>query len=412
MSRRIRGLAVVVAVIVASCTATGSDTSSTVTSTTAAPIVTSTTLTPTTVSSGGSTVPPTTSTTSTTLPLADLSMQLADYDSGFSHPVLLVAAPDGGSDLVIEQPGRVVRADRGDHEVVLDITDDVIFDGEQGLLGFAVHPDFESNGLVYLSYTGSGRRSVIESAVLSDGVIDRTSRSVVMTIDQPAGNHNGGMIAFGPGGYLWIGLGDGGGADDTYGNGQNPDTALGSMLRVAVGPDIDSYGVPSDNPYVAGGGDPRIWAIGLRNPWRFAFDGTDLWIADVGQREIEEVNLVDTSTPGLNFGWNQMEGTSCFRSGCDPAAYILPVTEYGHDRGCSITGGVVYRGDAYPSLRGQFLYADYCTGLLRSTSADGLEFDWTSDVGVVGNITGFGTGSDGEAYVVTKQGGVYRVELS
>jgi glucose/arabinose dehydrogenase len=179
------------------------------------------------------------------------------------------------------------------------------------------------------------------------------------------------------------------------------------MLRIVVGvPGAEPYVVPSDNPYRDGdAGRAEVWAVGLRNPWRFAFDGNDIWIADVGQGSIEEVNLADASEPGLNYGWSIMEGSSCFRSSsCDAEGLVLPIAEYTHDDGCSVTGGVVYRGDAIPSLRGQFFYADFCSGLLRSVDADARQFDWTDMVGPLPNPTGFGVGGDGEVYITTKTG--------
>ncbi len=372
------------------------------------------------------TVPPATSPTTTTtnavpdttmppvpaVPLSELVLGTVEVDTAFDNPVLFVASPDGGTDLVVEQPGRIVRADGGDHAVVLDIRDDVAFEGEQGLLGFAVHPDFEQNSLVYVNYTNNLGDTVIEQFSMDGGIIIPETRLVVLVIDQPADNHNGGMIAFGPDGYLWIGMGDGGGSNDRFGNGQNPDSLLGSMVRIGVGRDGDDpYSIPSDNPFSDGTeGRPEIWAIGLRNPWRFAFDGQDLWIADVGQGAIEEVDLVSTVTAGLNFGWNTMEGSECFsESSCDASGLVLPITQYTHAEGCSITGGAVYRGASIPSLQGQFFFADYCTGLLRSIAADGSGMDWTGQVGNVGNITGFGVGADGELYIVTQQGSLLRI---
>ncbi|MCB1247085.1 MAG: PQQ-dependent sugar dehydrogenase, partial [Acidimicrobiia bacterium] len=328
----------------------------------------------------------------------------------FDHPVLVVAAPDGGADLVVEQPGRVVRADDG-HTVVLDIRDAVIFDGEQGLLGLAVDPEFADNGYVYLNYTARGPTTFIERYTMVDGIIDPGTGVALLRIGQPAENHNGGMVAFGPDGYLWIGMGDGGASNDRFGNGQNPFTLLGSMLRFDVHTDPGAFAIPPDNPYVDGeGGDPAVWAYGLRNPWRFAFDGQDLWIADVGQGEIEEVNLVSASEPGLNYGWSVMEGTQCFgSSSCDRSGLVIPITEYDHGEGCSITGGVVYRGSAIPSLAGQYFFADYCTALFRSLGRDGVVYDWTGQVVPGGNVTGFGTGGDGEVYFVTQQGGLFRI---
>jgi glucose/arabinose dehydrogenase len=337
---------------------------------------------------------------------------LVELDSGFDNPVLLVAAPDGGTDLIVEQSGAIVRTD-ADHSVVVDISGDVRFEGEQGLLGLAIHPNFDENNLVYVNYTNNSGDTVIEQLSLVDGDIDLASRTTILTIDQPAGNHNGGMIAFGPDGYLWIAMGDGGASNDRFGNGQNPDSLLGSMLRIEVGaPGVVPFGIPPDNPFADGvGGRPEVWAIGLRNPWRFDFDGETVWIADVGQERLEEVNAVPTSEPGLNYGWSIMEGSACFRANeCATDGLVVPIAEYAHPDGCSITGGVVYRGDAVPSLRGQYFFSDFCSGILRSVSIDGVGRDWTDMIGPIGGATGFGVGGDGEMYVVTKQGSLFRLE--
>jgi glucose/arabinose dehydrogenase len=233
---------------------------------------------------------------------------------------------------------------------------------------------------------------------------------------QPQANHNGGQIAFGPDGMLYIGLGDGGGAGDPGQHGQNPNTLLGALLRI----DVDGaapYRVPADNPYVNGGGRPEIWAIGLRNPWRFSFDRQRnlLYIADVGQNRREEVNVQPAGAPGLNYGWNRMEGTQCYPPGssCSTTGLVLPVVEYANPaEGCSVTGGYVYRGARVPGLRGHYLYADYCRGWVRS-------FRYTGDGGVadqrqlatgLGNITSFGEDGAGELYVLTAGGRVFRVE--
>jgi glucose/arabinose dehydrogenase len=342
----------------------------------------------------------------------DVSLVLAEAGSGFDAPVLLVADPGGGPDLVVEQSGRVVRND-DDHTVVLDISGDVLFDGEQGLLGLAFHPDFTSNSLVYVNYVDRSASTVIEEFTVMNGRFDEPSRRTILTVKQPARNHNGGMIAFGPDGYLWIGMGDGGGANDRFNQAQDPATLLGAMLRI----DIDArangaYGIPSDNPFVDGqGGAPEVWATGLRNPWRFSFDGNDLWIADVGQNEIEEINLVDAAESGLNFGWPIMEGTACFESeGCDPEPFVAPIVEYSHAEGCSVTGGYVYRGNAIAGLPGQYFYGDFCSGFLRGVTANGPTMDWTEQVGETAQIAGFGIGGDGELYVVSHGGSVYLVE--
>lgn len=405
---------VLVAIVVAGCTDEGQPAST-------APILSTTTSTAPTTSVGSpdpsttvttETVTTTTITPTTTVPLAELGLDLVRVAEGLDAPVLLIADPDGGSDLVVEQPGRVVRLD-AERTVVLDISNDVIYGGEQGLLGLAFHPDFADRRLAYVNYVGDGRRTVIEQFVVDDeGLFDLGSRTRILEIDQPASNHNGGMVAFGPDGYLWIGMGDGGGADDRFGQGQRTDTLLGAMLRIAVGVDsVATYAIPPDNPHVDGsGGAPEVWAIGLRNPWRFSFDGDTVWIADVGQRDIEEVSAVSVDIAGANYGWPITEGSSCFRSSsCDQASLIQPVIEYDHGDGCSITGGYVYRGSAIPELDGHYLYSDFCAGFLRS-HVDGGDFDWTDRVGTTPNVSGFGVGGDGEMYVVSLSGTIDRLE--
>ena len=345
-------------------------------------------------------------------PIGDISVRLVEVDGGFYNPVLIVAAPDGGADLVVEQSGRIVRADRGAHDVVLDITEDVLSRDERGLLGLAVHPRFSMNALVYINFTDRSGDTVVDQYELRQGAILPTTRREIIRIDQPASNHNGGMLAFGPEGNLWIGMGDGGGRNDQFGNGQSNDSLLGAMLRISVGEsDDDAYLIPPDNPFADGvGGRQEVWAVGLRNPWRFAFDGVQVWIADVGQRRVEEINVADATASGLNYGWSVMEGSECFRTqGCDTSGLVLPIAEYTHSEGCSVTGGVVYRGSVL-SLHGQFFYSDFCSGLLRSVSAGGDEFDWTEQVGTISAPTGFGAGSDGEMYVVTQGGSLLRLE--
>jgi glucose/arabinose dehydrogenase len=364
-----------------------------------------------------STVPDTTTSTSQAptplVPLDELDLVLVPVAEGFDVPVLLVADPDGGSDIVVEQSGRVVRADE-ERDLLLDLSADVVFGGEQGLLGLAYHPEFATNRLAYVAYVGDGPRSIVEQFTIDDGgVFNASTRKVVLSIDQPAANHNGGMIAFGPDGYLYVGMGDGGGSNDRFDQAQRPETLLGAMLRIAVGLDgIERYAIPPDNPFVDGvEGAPEVWAIGLRNPWRFAFDGRDLWVADVGQGEVEEVNLVDAADGGLNYGWPIMEGTRCFRTEpCATEGLTMPVTEYGHGEGCSVTGGVVYRGTRIPELDGHFFYSDYCSGFIRSYEPDIGGIDWTERVGRVAAVSALGVGGDGELYVVSRDGAILRLE--
>jgi glucose/arabinose dehydrogenase len=347
------------------------------------------------------------------MPIGDVRLILVEVARGFDNPVLLVAAPDGGSDFIVEQSGRIVRADDGPHAVVLDVTDDVRFEGERGLLGLAIHPEFSTNALIYVNYIARSGDTVVDQFEMRDGVALSESRTEIIRIEQPAGNHNGGMMAFGPKGNLWIGMGDGGGRNDQFGHGQAADSLLGSMLRITVGaPGDDAYLIPPDNPFATdGGGRQEVWATGLRNPWRFAIDGAAVWIADVGQGQVEEVNVTDSATPGLNYGWSIMEGSECFGSDdCDREGLVVPRTEYPHTEGCSITGGVVYRGSSLVSLRGQFFYSDFCSGFLRSVSILGDEHDWSGHVGEIRRPTGFGAGSDGEMYIVTQGGSLFRIE--
>ena len=271
-------------------------------------------------------------------------------------------APDGRW-YVLEQPGRVLTFREGDARatVFLDIRDHVEFGGEKGLLGFAFAPDFAQSGIFFLDYTRGGPlRTEITSFTSSNAVADNASEKLILEIGQPFDNHNGGQIAFGPDGYLYIGMGDGGSGGDPMRNGQNRNVLLAKLLRINVS-DRTRYTVPADNPFAAGGGRGEIWAYGLRNPWRFSFDTATgaLWLADVGQDSYEEIDVV---TRGANYGWNIMEGMHCYNaSRCDMTGLTYPVAEYDHTEGCSVTGGFVHRGAA-PDLSGVYFFGDYCTG--------------------------------------------------
>jgi len=320
--------------------------------------------------------------------------------TGFEAPVLMVTPPDDGRRFVVQQPGRVSVIDGGTTETFFDINELVRYEGEQGLLGLAFHPDFAENGLFYLDYVNNDGDTIIASMEANGNVGLVDTLTEILRIDQPAGNHNGGMIQFGPDGNLWIGMGDGGGADDQFGNGQRQDTLLATLLRISVGAGIDGYEIPSGN--LAG----EVWAIGLRNPWRWTFDGDDLWIADVGQNEIEEVDVVDWREGNPNFGWSIQEASSCFGGGdCDTMGLVQPLYEYHHDEGCSITGGFVYHGAAMPELDGHFFFADYCTGWVRSIDKSGDAREWFP-AGTFPGTIGFGRDEAGEIYVLTNDGSI------
>ncbi len=340
--------------------------------------------------------------------------------SGLARPTFLTHAGDGSGRLfVLEKPGLIRIIQNGSllSEPFLDIRT-VVHDGgnEQGLLGLAFHPDYASNGRFFVAYTTTNTNSVAEYRVTSNpNVADPASGKVLIAAPDQYSNHNGGMLAFGPDGYLYIAMGDGGSSGDPLNSGQSLDTLLGKILRI----DIDSgnpYSIPASNPFVGeSGANGEIWAYGLRNPWRFAFDREtgDLWIADVGQNRLEELNFQPgSSAGGENFGWNIMEASDCFRpqSGCDQSGLVLPIFEYTHGQGCSITGGYVYRGAAMPGLRGTYLFTDYCTGNLWATQRAGGEFT-TEQIGKIpGGISSFGESEDGELYLVNDPDGViYRL---
>jgi glucose/arabinose dehydrogenase len=349
-------------------------------------------------------------------------IELQPMARGFRQPVHVVAPPDGSGRLfVVERAGRIRIALGGETLPVsfLDLTPIVGSRGtEQGLLGLAFHPRYVENGFFYVNYTDLNGDTVIARYQVSfdPNVGDPGTGKVLLWIDQPAANHNGGNLLFGPDGYLWIGLGDGGGSGDVFGNGQNPGSLLGKMLRIDVD-NGDPYAIPADNPFV---GSLEwwweTWAYGLRNPWRYSFDRAtgDLWIGDVGQNAWEEVTFTPAGTPGgRNYGWPIMEATHCFRgSACDPSGLEQPVAEYPtREGGCAVTGGFVYRGQAFPNLAGTYLFADYCSGRLWALQRDpagAWRMVQVLDTGL--QISSFGEDEAGELYVAGFGDGViYRV---
>lgn len=341
-----------------------------------------------------------------------LSVEPRVIADGFDQPLFLTAPPGDPRLFVVEQVGRIrIVADGAVAEqAFLDIRDQVRSGGERGLLGLAFHPDYAANGRFFVNYTDrNGDTKIVAYQVSADrNAADPASATTLLAVDQPAANHNGGWLGFGPDGYLYIAMGDGGGSGDRFGNGQNPESLLGKILRV----DVDAgspYAIPRGNPFAGGGGAPEVFVLGVRNPWRPAFDGEDLYIADVGQNQWEEISVITTDDAGANLGWNLMEGSECFReSSCDQADLVLPVHAYSHELGCSITGGYVYRGSAIPELAGSYFFGDYCSGRVYSFTYSGGRardlVDWSEKWGRVGDITSFGVDSDGELYATVAEG--------
>jgi glucose/arabinose dehydrogenase len=325
-----------------------------------------------------------------------------------------------GRMLVLEQGGVIWVVEQGNllPEPYLDLRDRVgATANERGLLGIALHPRFIENHYFYLNYTDKQGNTVIGRYTAPDGdanQADPGTEKVLLQVDQPYANHNGGVLAFGPDGYLYIGLGDGGNAGDPHDNGQSLDTLLGKVLRIDVD-NGDTYAIPSNNPFAAGGGKPEIWAYGLRNPWRFSFDRLtgDFYIADVGQGAWEEIDFQPANSPGgENYGWNFREGAHEYQ-GAPPAgtAMVDPVFEYSHGDGCSVTGGFVYRGQSLAEFRGVYLFADYCSGKMWGL-VRGADGGWqANELFQTGwNITSFAQDAKGELYVTEQStGGVYQL---
>jgi glucose/arabinose dehydrogenase len=349
----------------------------------------------------------------------EVSLDTVAIASGLAQPVAITHAGDGSGRLFITlQGGQIVIFDgeRVLPEPFLDIVPLVSCCGERGLLSVAFHPDYEHNGLFYVNYTDvAGDTVVARYHVTSDpNSADPGSAVTVLTVTQPFANHNGGQLKFGPDGYLYIGMGDGGSGGDPLDHGQDVGTLLGAMLRIDVAG--SPYAIPADNPFV---GDPEareeIWAYGLRNPWRFSFDREtgDLFIADVGQNRWEEVNLQPAnSAGGENYGWRLMEASHCHEpsENCDDGSLVLPVLEYETGENCSVIGGYRYRGGALPELTGTYIFGDYCSGRIWGAVPAGE--GWTSRELLKRNyrITAFGEDEAGELYVADlREGGVYRL---
>ncbi len=374
-----------------------------------------------------------------------MSVERVFENLDFNRLTNLAQPDDGTNRLFVTEQGGLIRVfpnqqDVAKTRVFLDIAGRVsTVNNEEGLLGLAFDPDFQNNGFFYVYYSASNpRRSVVSRFSVSEddpNLADVGSELVILEISQPAGNHNGGQLAFGPGGFLYIGVGDGGRGGDPFGNGQNTETLLGTILKIDVSGAVkgEPYRIPANNPFVGiDGSREEIFAYGLRNPWRFSFDMgpvnagsadtlqdseeegasatlVEIWVADVGQNQWEEIDLVRS---GLNYGWNIMEGGHCFspRSGCEDEGLEFPVAEYGRDAGCSVTGGYVYRGNNLPSLSGAYVFGDFCSGTIWGMRYDGTSVTESlrlADSGL--NITSFGQDLTGEIYILSRNEGIYRL---
>jgi glucose/arabinose dehydrogenase len=367
-----------------------------------------TTVAPADTSTGAATVPP-------AAPLGDPAVALTQLGT-FAQPVEVVWRPTDGTTYVVQQDGTIVIMDNGQPgAVALDMTDRTGADGERGLLGLAITKD---GTLAYVNYTNNdGNTRIDEYAVKADGTFDPATRRDVLGFDQPYPNHNGGDLVFGPDNMLYIGTGDGGSEGDPDRRPLNMSEWLGKMLRINPAATADApYTVPADNPFVGvAGARPEIWSIGLRNPWRFSFDRStgDLWIADVGQDQWEEVDAAwaaDGGGRGLNFGWSAWEGNHRFNNDQSPDGVTPPIHEYQHvGAACSISGGVLYRGAAIPALVGWYVFADLCTGEVHALHIANRAVTKEVTLGQATNVDAVSEGSDGELYVVSHDGPIYAV---
>lgn len=358
-----------------------------------------------------------------TLPTGE-GVGLLEIASGLSFPLHLTAPAGDLSRLFIgEKTGgiRIVKDGTLLPTPFLDISGQVSGGMEQGLLGLAFPPDYASTGRFVVHYTdtaGNTRLSVFQVSANPD-IADASSEQVILTADQPFANHNGGQIAFGPDGFLYLGLGDGGGSDDPGGRGQDLSELLGSILRVDVQSGT-SYTVPADNPFVGQQPAirPEVWSYGLRNPWRFSFDRAngDLYIADVGQTDLEEIDVASAAAgggKGVNYGWSIMEGGQCLGGGqCDQTGLTLPTGQYSHTEGCSVIGGYVYRGSTLPALQGVYFFGDFCQRWVRSfryTGGTATELTEWPALRTTGSLTSFGEDAAGELYVLESSGRVSKI---
>ncbi|MEP2690542.1 PQQ-dependent sugar dehydrogenase [Maribacter dokdonensis] len=336
----------------------------------------------------------------------------------FSNPLDLQSPDDESNRIFVAEKDGIIKSFSSESEVgevstFLDISDRIATESELGLLGFTFHPEFSTNGFLYVVYTPNEELAVISRFKVSENdldIVDMSSETILLEIPQPDTNHNGGQLAFGPDGYLYIASGDGGGSGDPNGNAQNLENLLGKILRIDVNTTDAglNYAIPADNPFVeVENARGEIYAYGLRNPWRFSFDvaTNTIWAGDVGQGEKEEINLIEK---GGNYGWNILEGTSCFlEDDCDSANTIAPIYEYGHEQNDrSVTGGYVYRGSSLPSLQGLYVYGDFVSGRIWALDVNGNN-KLIVDTDLA--ISSFGTDANDELYICAFDGSIYQL---
>ncbi len=392
------------------------------TTTTAAPattLATETTIATDTSSTTATTSAPG-STTATGGDINALQIRLDEIASGIPFPVFATSIPGDDRIFVLERQGRVVVIDETGlrTDPFVDLTDRVGSGGiENGLLGMAFHPDYSSNGRLFLYYTDTdldSRLSEFSTTGAGAGIVDRETESILFEVDQAGIRHRAGMLQFGPDGYLWSALGDGGLGDDSS---QDLSSLQGNILRLDIDGG-DPYAIPVTNPFPGtDDGRDEIWAYGLRNPWRYSIDFETrlIYIGDVGQASWEEVNVASIDDAGLDFGWPNFEGSDCYQpsDGCGMTGWEEPTLKYDHQTGCSISGGYVYRGTAIPEMVGHYFYADWCNGMIRSFKYDNGqvtdEHDWTTMLAGAGQVASFGIDGSGEMLVVDSNGTIYRI---
>jgi glucose/arabinose dehydrogenase len=349
-------------------------------------------------------------------PPAPEGLSLTPFVDGLELPVFITPVI-GSNDkfFVLEKVGRVRVVENGvvTDTSVLDIENLVSKGNEQGLLGIALHPNYQSNGYIFVNYTDEAGDTQIVRYTVSNDIADPSSVKAILSVDQPHSNHNAGMLTFGLDGYLYIVMGDGGSGGDPYNLGQDMTSLLGKMLRIDVD-NGDPYSIPEDNPFVGQDGvRPEIWTVGWRNPWRFSFDRQtgDMWLGDVGQNAYEEISFQPAGEGGGNYGWRCMEATHDFdmSENCDGKTFSDPVLEYDHSQGASVTGGYVYRGSTIPELQGKYVYGDFTNGYIWFATQSGDSWTTTLWQDTDLNVSSFGEDADGELFVIDYSGTIYRL---